>query len=605
MFKIIFVDSNKNIIKEYSEETKESLKSELRSSLNIKQYIYLEYESYKNGVLVDNFDDLIDALTEKNNTLYILELSIHNIEDFQKNDKIFAFSDVHGDIDALICCLRNCAGVISGPEGWRSEAIKKLDERVLNDNGTINYELFDCFGFEWIGKNSLVVITGDIIDNYRPKYTLLEEKKRKQFEIVDEELKMIIFLRAMSKKAQEKGGNIITILGNHEFHNIKSDFGETYTTPYTKENKFRETERKELFKNFDRLLNNFLFINEKTIDCEKIIIFKKKNFLFMHGGLTKLALEQYISAYNSSNIHFIIECINKHFNQVLEYSGNDYTNKYKFYTDPEYSILWNRSFGEMFDTDEKYTELCSELDEVLKLFCQENSRCKDDTYVVIGHCPQILDKLDGKKTFSYNYSTVEYSGETQILSIPLKKNEFSKKSTEHLPLISGITVACHNKNNPYGRLFRIDVGMSRAFDGMFMIDKIEFKELLLYYFLSRTPQVLAIDYSTKLRVNIIRLNIRAMLKYMQRNGYYLVSDNYGNIVDFIPDKTKVNDINKLIDELDKPLEAETVYDSNDKEENIEINKFRDILQVKQDAGYYKYIKYKLRYLSLKSKLKTL
>ena len=75
---------------------------------------------------------------------------------------------------------------------------------------------------------------------------------------------------------------------------------------------------------------------------------------------------------------------------------------YKFYIDAEYSILWNRFFGQMFDTDKKYKELCSELDEVLKLFCQENSKCEEDTYVVIGHCPQVFDKLDGKKKFSYN-----------------------------------------------------------------------------------------------------------------------------------------------------------------------------------------------------------
>ena len=107
---------------------------------------------------------------------------------------IFALSDIHADIDALIISLRDCAKVIrKNPTKYNTtnnygiefsdvdsetnirknnndeflEYLLQLnlnnagDEKIFNDNLDL--------GYEWIGGNSHVVIVGDILDGARIK----------------------------------------------------------------------------------------------------------------------------------------------------------------------------------------------------------------------------------------------------------------------------------------------------------------------------------------------------------------------------------------------------------------------------------------------------
>lgn len=126
-----------------------------------------------------------------------------------KNVRIVAFSDVHGDLDALISCLRDCAKVISCKKNnnhlcqgqfcdvyknyardfdlttvdddcFITETIKeykKSDDDIYTDDVVYNWmcckkdgeyiKYPDDLGFKWKGGQTHVVIIGDLIDGYR------------------------------------------------------------------------------------------------------------------------------------------------------------------------------------------------------------------------------------------------------------------------------------------------------------------------------------------------------------------------------------------------------------------------------------------------------
>ena len=111
----------------------------------------------------------------------------------------------------------------------------------------------------------------------------------------------------------------------------------------------------------------------------------------------------------------------------------------------------------------------------------------DKMKLVIGHCNQNLITSENNQIFKSGFSRlVNNNLVSQEFTKPVFKGDASKETG-----IYGITVSCGDRkydstidyNNP--SIFRIDVGMSRGFNLM------DFSE---DFILSRTPQVLKVDY---------------------------------------------------------------------------------------------------------------
>ena len=188
--------------------------------------------------------------------------------------KIYTFSDIHGDIDVLLVCLRDCAGVIRLRQGRTHEQVKQLLEQGLTSNIPYQRDL----GYEWCGENSKVVICGDYIDPVRPgrittKPVINEDGSAN---VVDDltgkiqhtdvptlyypqvEVKILFFLNAINDQCERYGGKIYKVLGNHEFMNFEGVSGDYHfpqdkrllnycnvdengdrTTPFTRNEYFR------------------------------------------------------------------------------------------------------------------------------------------------------------------------------------------------------------------------------------------------------------------------------------------------------------------------------------------------------------------------------
>lgn len=143
--------------------------------------------------------------------------------------------------------------------------------------------------------------------------------------------------------------------------------------------------------------------------------------------------------------------------------------------------------------------------------------------LVIGHCNQNLITSKKNQIFKSGFSKLIKSDSfTQEFSKPVFSGESSK---EHG--IYGITVSCGDRkdddtidvNNP--SIFRIDVGMSRGFNLM------DYNE---DFILSRTPQVLKVDYTnTNPEMSVIKSILKNTLIHAPRISENPYKSRYKNI----------------------------------------------------------------------------
>ena len=128
--------------------------------------------------------------------------------------RVIAIGDIHGDLDVLKLCLSDLAEVI----------IDKGEKGNWKD-------------YQWKGKDTHVVLLGDMIDRFRlDRYTMsaqtiIDEMGKTPGEIKHEELKIIKFINQINKQAEKEGGKIIKLVGNHEILNINQDVH--YASPYS------------------------------------------------------------------------------------------------------------------------------------------------------------------------------------------------------------------------------------------------------------------------------------------------------------------------------------------------------------------------------------
>ena len=121
---------------------------------------------------------------------------------FKKTRRIIAIGDLHGDMMQLLSILKD------------SKLIKrknnKDEDACITDN--------DCVidKWIWIGGDTYVVQMGDIFDG----------GGRKEIdEFDDKEVEILIFLMRLKRFAQNKGGDVLIIFGNHEYMNFNENYG--------------------------------------------------------------------------------------------------------------------------------------------------------------------------------------------------------------------------------------------------------------------------------------------------------------------------------------------------------------------------------------------
>lgn len=288
---------------------------------------------------------------------------------YNKQDRIIAIGDLHGDYDRTISLFR------------------KLELIDIN-----NY---------WIAKpkKTFVVQLGDQLDG-----------GGRGGEDSSGELKLIQFMEDINKKAMAVGGAVLSLIGNHEVMNMLGDFR------FASKNDINDLGgvelRTKLFKPGSALLNK--------LSCTRNVVVKIGSWIFVHAGI----LPKHIMEHTDTNTNLNNNEPDKWFNSInnlmrlfMQGKKTQYDADIQNIFLNKQAILWDRDYGSENPT-------CNKWDKTKKLLNVKN--------IVIGHTVQdkINSKCDNSiwridvgisKTFGNNNIEV-----LEILDdgVSLPKNKF-------------------------------------------------------------------------------------------------------------------------------------------------------------------------------------
>ena len=398
------------------------------------------------------------------------------------NSIIYAIGDIHGDMMPLVMCLRDCCGVIK-KKGFYFNQNEIDDDLVTQMNKEWDDETFkDDLNYEWCGNDSYIVFCGDILDNVRgPIY-------KKPGEFPFEEARIFKFINSINKQAMAQNGRLFKVLGNHDMYNLNGKVKSSYSTfvsKYAKQYQGYKQNAQGRLDYFGRGKPGAHLIGEDGAYLFLMI----NNFIFVHGGISNSLISiENIKKINSSLMKYIYNSDNN--DNTFDTETPNTENSLTFSNESKDGLVLDRYFG--FVNGKTEEEMCTTLYNRFKIICRDMKEkqfsCNPDKMkLVIGHCNQNLITSENNQIFKSGFSRlVNNNLVSQEFTKPVFKGDASKETG-----IYGITVSCGDRkydstidyNNP--SIFRIDVGMSRGFNLM------DFSE---DFILSRTPQVLKVDY---------------------------------------------------------------------------------------------------------------
>jgi hypothetical protein len=494
----------------------------------------------------------------------ISELKIDN------NIKIISLSDIHGDIHSLIIALRDCADVIKKKKNFNfNNNLEDKDlEYLLNIDISEKEDTYiDDLNYEWIGKNTHIVIVGDFLDCKRSKNKIYKNNGFGQNEYPQIEIKIFKFINIINKFAQLDGGRIIKIFGNHEILNIIGN--KEFIIRYSYSNTIKQS---NYYKGFNRI-DCFQYNNpgyKLMLEDNMYVLYKINNNIFVHGGP--------VDKLNFSNYNYL--------NYIINYDiKNKINDIFNNLSDMEISPLWTRIFGDfkLINNRIKNNNNCDFVKNIIKIIKGSNYFDDDikNIRIILGHCVQSLSMIHNQLNITFSYiNNNESNNIKEVLEPKLEKIEDSSKRI--IPkkinyiydnklyeyhnnndvkfdvkyrgyanlkdrIVFGITMECDKEINSLDSyIYKVDVGSSRGFDNMSKYKNndeniLSKEELENKYYLSRTPQILEIiNNKPKIIRSLISNTKIHQPRILQQNLEIFYEYKYFKY------KKKFNDLKKLI-----------------------------------------------------------
>ena len=226
--------------------------------------------------------------------------------------------------------------------------------------------------YEWIGGGTHVVQVGDQIDRCRPMDKPCSAKDATK-EDENSDIKIIDFFNDMSTQAKKHGGDVISLIGNHEMLNVSGDM------TYVSYEGLKGFEDKKFKSGLEGRQHMFRPGNEigKKLGCTRYACVVIGSFLFVHGGIRDSMLDS-LKIHNVDDIVRINREMSLWLLGVLDPDYVDYLIKQ---TAVEGSIFWSRILGNIpsnySSTDPKCAGIFDNVMSILKIGS-----------IVIGHTPQ-------------------------------------------------------------------------------------------------------------------------------------------------------------------------------------------------------------------------
>jgi dihydrofolate reductase len=239
-------------------------------------------------------------------------------------NKIVSIGDLHGDYKIFMRILKMC--------------------NLINDK------------LDWIGLDTYVVQTGDILDGRRPGIKLDPEFKKESGEVEIMEL-----ISKLDNQAKMKNGRVIALIGNHELYSY-----------YFKEDLSGYTKKSDI----QKFTTEYKISRQRYLspggrmwsEIDRPLILQLGEFLFVHGSITDKLIKYGLDKTGKVDI----DKINKETNLWLDNKGK--IPKYLIETDEENPVFSRKySIKKNFNKKE-----CDKFQKQLENFDGVN-------YVVVGH----------------------------------------------------------------------------------------------------------------------------------------------------------------------------------------------------------------------------
>ena len=366
----------------------------------------------------------------------IQQKAVSNVKkEIKSLDPRYDMIGIYPEVKRLVC--------IGDLHGDLAVAMKTLKlAEVIPQNSSIN----NINDIHWCGKDTWVVQLGDQIDRCRPDDW--EKNCIKDFnEVVEDEgsnMAIIKLFLRLDDEAKQYGGRVLGTLGNHELMNVDKDFRYVSPEEFLEFVPPNDPNRNKKYTDDGYPMGYYHRKKafERGSNISKLYAVKKKSiiiigsYLFVHGGLSVPLMEKYtIAELNDIVTKWLLK-------QETEVEGDIFNEIFR--DDDDMSPFWCRMFAEDEDNPDNNSQNFNEL---LKTINKKNKLLMPIKGIVISHTPQFMED--------------KYI------------------------------------NSLYGdRLWRIDVGMSRAFGKQ---DDCDYNKY-------RKPQILIIHNNNQFEKRIISLN---------------------------------------------------------------------------------------------------
>lgn len=300
--------------------------------------------------------------------------------------RIIAIGDIHGDINLARKSLK-LANLIDDNDEWIAEP-----------------------------KNTIVVQVGDQIDSCRPIPGVYDCHNKKLENDSQDDINVLNFFDKIRKKAISAGGEIYSLLGNHELMNAQGNFNYVsydnfYEFKYTSPNG-------TMYEGPSGRASAFIPGGpiSSQLACNRMSVLVIGSNMFIHAGILPILVErlEYLNIDHFSKLKYLNAIVRKWLLAKLSDISEKESSEL-FINNNKLSPFWTRVYGSIPEnTNINSNECFTSVKKILQVF--KIGR------IIVGHTPQLFTNNDG------------------------------------------INGTCYEKSKHNNRLYRIDGGFSRAFN---------------------------------------------------------------------------------------------------------------------------------------------